>query len=85
MLSATCVFTWGLCACALARNFHEGQKSFVGRPPRELSGDEERHTWEKLEMSERGAAGLNQFKSKVKKIKKQITKITYIARTFWTI
>ncbi|XP_019736652.1 sortilin-like [Hippocampus comes] len=59
MLSATCVFTWGLFACALARNFH-GQKSFVGRPPRELSGDEERHTWEKLEMSERGAAGLNE-------------------------
>ncbi|XP_037108973.1 sortilin-like isoform X1 [Syngnathus acus] len=60
MLSAAYIFIWGLFACALARHFHEGQKSFVGRPPRDLRGDEERHSWEKLEMSERAAAGLNE-------------------------
>ncbi|XP_077430278.1 sortilin-like [Vanacampus margaritifer] len=60
MISATYVFTLCLFACALARHFHAGQKSFVARRPRELSGDEERHIWEKLQMSERGAVGLNE-------------------------
>ncbi|XP_057701707.1 sortilin-like [Corythoichthys intestinalis] len=60
MLYAGSFFTWGLFACALARRFHAGNKSFAGRPTRELRGDEGRRSWEKFEMSERSALGLNE-------------------------
>ncbi|XP_061544055.1 sortilin-like isoform X2 [Phycodurus eques] len=60
MVSVTYIFTWGLFACSLAKHFHAGQKSFVGRPPRELRADEERPSWEKLKTSERDSAGLNE-------------------------
>nr|XP_057911256.1 sortilin-like isoform X2 [Doryrhamphus excisus] len=42
MLSVAYILTWALFTSALARHFHAGEKSSVRRPPRELSGDEER-------------------------------------------
>ncbi|XP_061840857.1 sortilin-like isoform X1 [Nerophis lumbriciformis] len=51
MLSAASIFSCAFLTCALARHFDAGEKSFAGRLPRDLSGDEERRSWQKSALN----------------------------------